>query len=183
VSPRRVDSQWTKDHRLGRFDVAGPCTPLVANRQPELARHDADHGVRFAIDLKRATHDAGICGKSGAPDRISENDFARVRRKLFFRSKVASNQRTHAERSKEVVGHPKRRDALGLAATCQRHAGALGHRHVFAGRAAHPPFMHVARIDVPVPRRHCTRRRHVHDAVQTILSSKSQRLEQDAVHN
>jgi len=68
------------------------------------ARHDANDGVLLFIHLDRLAEESGIASEALLPKSIADDGNLVCARLLFWRTKCASQCRTHAEHIKEVRG-------------------------------------------------------------------------------
>jgi hypothetical protein len=75
-----------------------------ANGKAESGRHDADDGVREAINVDGAPDDAGIAAEILLPDLVAQHRNAVTALLLFAGKERASQQRLHTENVEEVVG-------------------------------------------------------------------------------
>ena len=126
----------------------------VARREPELARHDADHRVRLVVEQHLPAEDGGIAAELRLPEPVARGAACR---RAPSRSSLSANSRPieRLRRRASGTGRPTRRRPRPAAARRCRagsrlrvvHADALerrcsppSSRGKFAGESSSPPY-------------------------------------------
>ena len=83
-------------------------------RQHEVARHDADHLKRLAVQLNRAPDYGGIAAVSARPQAVPDDDEVRPVRDVLRGRERATGRRRNAEDRKQVRSDIPRGNPLGF---------------------------------------------------------------------
>ncbi len=106
----------------------------------EPGRHDADDGVRLAVELKGAADDRGIAAESPLPQRIAQDDDGiALRHFVLFGPEGAAEGGMDAEQRKIRLGDVFGRDALPLVHAGEGRAGVREEGHVLERAALRAP--------------------------------------------
>ena len=76
----------------------------VARRKTEIARHDADHGVRQGIQDHGAAGDLGVGAEAAAPQCVAEQDGAGGAGPIVLRGEGAAKGGLHAQHGQKAGG-------------------------------------------------------------------------------
>jgi hypothetical protein len=137
--------------RVGRQHVRPPEIRRFArdreflDEQPEALRHDADHGLRPAVQLDGLADDRLIAAKAALPEVVAENHDCRLRVAILRVSEGAADERRHAEDRKKRRLDGLRHDLLRVASTGQVRAQVDHGGHRVERRAALTPPYEVGR--------------------------------------
>ena len=99
-------------------------------RQRGAARHDADDGARFAIDLNGSSQHARVAAEAPPPEAIAEDCHRRRAVQVLSRCECPSNPRRDSEQRHQRCGHPRAADALRVLLAGQRERVRDGHRQL-----------------------------------------------------
>ena len=80
----------------------------------EAARQNADDGERFLIEQDILADDCGITSEAALPQTVGDNCNLIVAHLIFFRDKIAAEERRYAEQVKEICGSVDAEDLLGF---------------------------------------------------------------------
>ena len=149
----------------------------------EIARQDADHGDRLAIEAQNASHNAGVGGEITAPEVVAEQGDGRslTFRQVFTGDEIAPQNWAHAQRGKEIGSDHGAEHGLRFPVAAQREgvvSEAAERLETFRGA---PPVEEI-RIGgaVSAARRAVT---GFADRHQLLRIAKRQRTQQNGIHH